>query len=141
MRLLAIAASITGLGVAGLLPVQGAAASGLPASPPQSRAASFAPVVIEWFSVVQPRSGQSLTVFSRFVNNNKPIPGAQMAATLTVGTQALGNVRGNATNAKGVARATFTVPQAASGKTLRVSVTLTYKKHTYKGVDTVEVEA
>jgi hypothetical protein len=93
----------------------------------------FAPVVIEWFSTVRPSVGQREVVFVRFVNNNKPVSGAQLKATLRLGKQTLGVAHGSTTDRAGKAQASFIVPAAARGKMLRVVVSLSYKRHTYRG--------
>lgn len=124
------------LGSAALAPLQGVSAA--PASRASTR--SFAPVVVESFSAAHPRVGQHLAVNVRFLNNNRPVAGAHLTATLHLGKKSLETVHGSTTDRKGNAHAGFTVPKAARGKTLRVSVSLSYKGHTYPGRDDLKVQ-
>lgn len=112
-----------------------ASAAGKPPQPPTT----FAPAIVEWFSAIHPKAGQHVFVYARFVNNNKPVPGARLTATLRLGRHNLKTVHGTMTGRKGVARAAFGVPGAAKGKSLRVVATLSYKGKTYQGRNDLKV--
>jgi hypothetical protein len=114
-----------------------ASAAGSPPRPP----AAFAPSIVEWFSAINPRPGKHMFVYARFVNNNKPVPGARLTVTLRLGAHSLGTVHGTMTGRKGIARAAFTVPASAGGKSLRVVTTLSYKGQKYQGRNDLKVRA
>jgi hypothetical protein len=124
--------------ITGTIPTRQASASD---TAMQRSSASFAPVVIESFSLVHPKAGQHALVLVRFVNNNRPVAGARLTATVRIGKRTLMTLHGNATNRKGKAQAGFTVPAAARGKTVRVQVSLTYKGHTYLGRNDIKVQS
>jgi hypothetical protein len=126
MRIVFIAAGAIVLGGAALIGTGSAHATVTPA-PSHRSAAAFAPVVVEWFSKAAPRPGESVTLFVRYLNNNKPIQGAQLKATVKRDSTVLLKLEGNTTSAKGLARAKFRVPAHTAGQTLLVPVTMTYQ--------------
>ena len=137
MRSLAIAllaAALASPASAPLCDVSAATVSG-------SSTRSFAPVVVESFSVAHPRAGQHVVVNVRFLNNNRPVAGARLSATLRLGKKILETVHGSTTDRNGNAHAGFAVPKSASGKTLRVAVSLSYRGRTYPGRDDLKVQA
>jgi hypothetical protein len=126
------------LGVAGAVtPTHGAA---LHATHAQRSPAAFAPVVIEWFSVVSPRAGSHDTVYARFVNNNQPVRGASLTAVVSLGSRTLAKVHGTKTGAKGVAHARISIPASAAGKSLIVTTVLKYNKQSYQGKNLLKVK-
>jgi hypothetical protein len=136
MRIRPFLAAATLLSLSGVVSAQGVSAS---TAASHRVSASFAPVVIESFSVLHPKVGQHVAVLVRFVNNNRPVAGARLTATIRVGKHTLMTVHGAPTNKSGKASAPFTVPGAARGKTVRVLVSMKYKGHAYAGRNDLKV--
>lgn len=120
---------------AAMLPHGGIASAASVSQP----SAFFSPVVIESFSLSHPRVGQREVVHTQLLNNKKPVAGAHLAATIYLGKKVLMVVHGTTTNSQGKAQASFKVPSAAKGKTLRASVILTYGKHKAIGRNDIKV--
>ena len=139
MRRLTASFIVAALALTGLVPSASVQASPSTSISRAHEALAFAPVVVVWVSEAQPAVGHHLTIFGRFVNNDQPIRGAQLAVTISLNQQVIKKIRGDKTGAKGVARARFTVPATASAKTLLIAATFTYKNQTYRGLDTVKV--
>ncbi len=138
MRIFSVSIAVLSLGFAVILPRSGPA---LAASAHHRVAVPFAPVVVEWFSTTHPRVDQREVVFARLLNNNKPVRGARLSATVRINKAVIARMTGGTTNHKGMAQATFKVPAAARGRLVTVTVSFRYRGHTYIGRNDLKVRS